>query len=123
MMVTNIASNPTDTITLRANDWTSITTIKNNPGTEYFVSAYLRVSGGSITVSFNGDGTISSNQRVSYRMTASNDFPMSMMYKVVSGSPTVTVTNMLICTSAEYWANKTMLDSIGYFTGDTMPLG
>lgn len=30
--------------------------------------------------------------------------------------------NMLICTWDEYQANKTLLDGIGYFTGDTMPL-
>lgn len=48
--------------------------------------------------------------------------PMGMSYSVVSGNPTVTVTNMLICTWDEYQANKTLLDGIGYFTGDTMPL-
>ena len=41
---------------------------------------------------------------------------------VKSGNPTVTVTHILICTDAEYQANKTLLDSIGYFTGNTMPL-
>lgn len=35
---------------------------------------------------------------------------------------TVTVTNILICTWDEYQANKTLLDGIGYFTGNTMPL-
>ena len=48
--------------------------------------------------------------------------PVSMSYHVKSGSPTVTVTNILICTKDEYRANKTLLDSIGYFDGDTMPL-
>lgn len=47
---------------------------------------------------------------------------MSMYYSVKSGNPTVTVTNILICTWDEYQANKTLLDSIGYFTGNTMPL-
>ena len=46
---------------------------------------------------------------------------MAMSYSVKSGNPTVTVTNMLICTFADYQANKTLLDSIGYFAGDTMP--
>jgi len=32
------------------------------------------------------------------------------------------VTDMLLCTFADYQANKTLLDSIGYFDGDTMPL-
>ena len=45
-----------------------------------------------------------------------------MLYSVRSGNPTVTVTNMLICMWDEYQANKTLLDSIGYFDGNTMPL-
>lgn len=122
MMVTNIASNPTATITLNANNWTQITSAPNKTGTEYFVSVYLHVSGGSINVSFNGPETISSDRRVSYHMTASNDNPMGMLYSVVSGSPTVTVTNMLICTLAEYQANKALIDGLHFFDGDTMPL-
>lgn len=119
MIVANIASNPTATITLKADIWTAITSIPSKPGTKYYVSGYLHVSGGSITVSYNGTKPISSDQRVSYYITASNGYPLGMLYKVVSGSPTVTVTDMLICTLAEYQANKTLFDSIGYFTGDT----
>ena len=122
MMVTNIASNPTATITLKANNWTPITSIPSKPGTEYFVSGYLHVSGGSITVSYNGSETISSDQRVSYLMTASNEYPLGMLYSVVSGNPTVNVTNMLICTLAEYKANKALLDQLEWFDGDSMPL-
>ena len=122
MMVTNIVSNPTATITLRAGEWTHITSVPNKPGTKYFVSVYLHVSGGSIVVSFNGPETISSDRRVSYQMTTVNDFPMGVRYSVVSGNPTVTVTDMLICTFADYQANETLLASIGYFDGDTMPL-
>lgn len=55
-------------------------------------------------------------------MTINNAFPLGMSYHAQSGNPTVTVTGILICTNAEYQANKTLLDSIGYFTGDTMPL-
>lgn len=65
---------------------------------------------------------ISASQRVGYALTANDTSAMSMSYSVKSGSPTVTVTNMLICTWDEYQANKTLLDGIGYFTGDTMPL-
>ena len=118
MMVTNIASNPTDTITLHAGAWTPITNVPKKAGTTYFVSVYMHVSGGSISL---GRQTINSDRRVSYQLTATETSSMSMWYTVVSGSPTVTVTNMLICTWAEYQANKTLLDSIGYFTGDTMP--
>lgn len=121
MMVTNIVSNPTATITLEADKWTLITSVPNKNHTEYFVSVYLHVSGGSISVSFNGSETISSDRRVSYQMTSSTDGPMCVRYHVVSGNPTVTVTNMLICTLDEYRANKALLDGIGYFTGDTMP--
>ena len=120
MMVTNLCTSPSSTITLEADNWVNITTIPNKPGTRYLVSAYVNVTGGTISLSMYGG--VSASQRVSYALTASNAGPMAMMYSVVSGSPTVTVTNMLICTFAEYQANKTLLDSIGYFTGDTMPL-
>lgn len=121
MMVTNLCTSPSSTITLSAGRWTDITTIPNKPGTKYWVSAYVNVTGGTISMSFLS-GDISASQRVSYAMTASVAGPMSMHYSVVSGTPTVTVTNMLICTLAEYKANKALLDSIGYFDGDTMPL-
>lgn len=122
MMVTNIASNPNATITLAASEWRTITSTPSKPGTTYVVSVYLHVSGGSIKVAYNGHETISSDQRVTFQMLMTGGSPMGMSYSVVSGSPTVTVTSVLICTLAEYQANKTLLDSIGYFTGDTMPL-
>lgn len=121
MMVTNLCTRPSSTITLSAGRWTDITTIPNKPGTKYWVSAYVNVTGGTISMSFLSGG-ISASQRVSYAMTASVAGPMSMYYSVVSGNPTVTVTDMLICTLDEYRANKTLLDSIKYFDGDTMPL-
>lgn len=120
MMVTNIISNPTDTITLHADKWAPITKVPKKPGTTYFVSVYLHVSSGSITV-HGSLKHISSDQRVSYRLTASESSTMSILYTVESGNPTVTVTNMLCCTLDEYLANKTLLDSIKYFDGDTMP--
>lgn len=120
MMVTNLCTRPSSTITLSAGHWVDITTIPNKPGTKYLVSAYVNVTGGTISMRSYGD--ISASQRVSYAMTASVPSPMSMYYSVKSGNPTVTVTNILICTDAEYQANKTLLDGIGYFTGNTMPL-
>ena len=63
----------------------------------------------------------STEGHVSYMTYINNSSPLSANYSVKSGSPTVTVTNILICTQADYLANKTLLDSIGYFTGDTMP--
>lgn len=87
---------------------------------KYWVSAYVNVTGG--TISMSAYGNVMASQRVSYALTSTVASPMSMYYSVRSGNPTVTVTNMLICTFADYQANKTLLDGIGYFTGDTMPL-
>ncbi len=120
MMVTNLCTRPSSTITLRAGEWVNITTIPNKPGTKYLVSAYVNVTGGTISLSMYGD--VSASQRVSYPLTASNAGPMAMHYSVVSGNPTVTVTNMLICTWDEYQANKTLLDQLEWFDGDTMPV-
>lgn len=119
MMVTNLCTSPSSTITLRAGNWVPITTVPNVGGTEYWVSVYVNVTGGTISV--NGID-LSASQRVSYQITAINSGPMSMNYSVRSGSPTVTVTDMLICKWAEYQANKTLLDRIKYFDGDSMPL-
>lgn len=86
----------------------------------YWVSFDVNVTGG--TVSFIGtQGEFSARQRVSYMTYVNNSSPLSVNYSVKSGSPTVTVTNILICTCDEYQSNKTLLDGIGYFDGDTMP--
>lgn len=120
MMVTNLCTRPTSTITLRANNWVHLTTVPSVRGMTYWVSFDVNVTGG--TVSFIGtQGEFSARQRVSYMTYVDNSSPLSVNYSVKSGSPTVTVTNMLICTWDEYQANKTLLDSIGYFDGDTMP--
>lgn len=120
-MVTNLCTRPSSTITLRADEWVQITTIPNKPGTKYWVSAYVEVTGGTISMPFFS-GDISGSQRVNYSLTASNAGPMSMTYSVVSGSPTVTVTNVLLCTWDEYQANKALIDGLYWFDGDTMPL-
>ena len=120
MMITNLCTRPTSTITLRANNWVHLTTVPSVRGMTYWVSFDVNVTGG--TVSFIGtQGEFSARQRVSYMMYVNNSSPLSVNYSVKSGSPTVTVTNMLICTWDEYQANKTLLDSIEYFDGDTMP--
>jgi hypothetical protein len=121
-MVTNIASNPNATITLAASEWRTITTAPSKPGTTYVVSVYLHVSGGSIKVAYNGHETISSDQRITFQMLMTGGSPMGMSYSVVSGNPTVTVTSMLICTLAEYQANRTLLDQLEWFDGGSMPL-
>lgn len=121
MMVTNICTRPSSTITLEADKWVNITTARSVKGTRYWISAEVNVTGGTISI-FGTQGEISARQRVSYATTLDNTFPVSMFYHVQSGNPTVTVTNILICTWDEYQANKTLLDGIQYFTGDTMPL-
>lgn len=87
----------------------------------YWVSFDMNVTGGTVSI-IGTQGEFSARQRVSYMTYVDNSGPLSVNYSVKSGSPTVTVTNILLCTLAEYQANKTLLDSIGYFTGDTMPL-
>ena len=121
MMVTNLCTSPSATITLSEVRWADITTIPNKPRTKYFVSAYVNVTGGTISMPFIS-GDISASRRVNYSLTADNAGPMSMTYSVESGSPTVIVTGMLICTLAEYQANKTLLDQLKWFDGDSMPL-
>ena len=81
----------------------------------------VNVTGGTISI-IGVDGDISASQRIGYTMISNNPNPVSMSYSVKSGNPTVTVTDMLLCTFADYQANKTLLDSIKYFDGDTMPL-
>lgn len=120
MMVTNLCAKPSSTITLKAGRWTNITTVPSKIGMKYWINVYVNVTGGTISI-IGVDGDISASQRVSYTMISNNPNPVSMSYSVKSGNPTVTVTNMLLCTWAEYQANKTLLDGIGYFDGDTMP--
>lgn len=121
MMVTNLCTRPSSTITLQADKWVNITTAPTVRFITYWISAEVNVTGGTISIS-GTQGEFSARQRVGYLMGIHNTAPVSMSYHVKSGSPTVTVTNILICTEDEYRANKTLLDSIGYFDGDTMPL-
>lgn len=121
MMVTNLCAKPSSTITLKAGRWTNITPVPSKIGMKYWINVYVNVTGGTISI-IGVDGDISASQRIGYSMISNNLNPVSMSYSVVSGNPTVTVTDMLLCTFAEYQANKALLDSIGYFDGDTMPL-
>lgn len=121
MTVTNLCTSPTSTITLRADAWTNITTVPSVNGATYQISVEVNVTGGTISI-IGADGDINARQRVSYKMIINNTNPVSMCYHVKSGSPTVTVTDMLLCSFDEYQANKAVLDSLQYFTGDTMPL-
>lgn len=119
MIITNLCTSPSSPITLRADQWVSITTIPKKLGTKYWVSAYMDVTGG--TISMSAYGAISASQRVGYALTANDTSAMAMNYHVKSGNPTVTVTNILLCSFAEYQANKVLLDGLNFFDGDTMP--
>lgn len=120
MMVTNLCTSPSSTITLQADKWVHLTTVPSVNGMSYWVSFDVNVTGGTVSI-IGTQGEFSARQRVSYMTYLNNSAPLSANYSVKSGSPTVTVTNMLICTWDEYQANKTLLDSIEYFDGDTMP--
>lgn len=119
MMITNLCTRPSSTITLRADKWVHLTTVPSVRGMTYLVSFDVNVTGGTVSI-IGTQGEFSARQRVSYMTYVDNSSPLSVNYSVKSGSPTVTVTNMLLCTWAEYQANKTLLDGIGYFDGDTM---
>lgn len=77
MMVTNLCTIPSSTITLQADKWVHITTVPSGRWMTYWVSFDVNVTGGTVSI---------------------------------------------IGTQGDYLANKTLLDSIGYFTGGTMPL-
>lgn len=120
MMVTNLISNPRLSVTLKPDEYTPISTIEKTPGT-YWCTVWLDVSGGSVTIN-NCPGTFSKSQRIGWSFTSAIADPMSLIYRVVSGSPTVKVWNMVMCKLGEYQANKALLDGLYFFDGDTMPL-
>ena len=120
MIITNLCTSPTSTITLKADKWVNITTLPSVNGATYQISVEVNVTGGTISI-IGADGDINARQRVSYKMIVNNSYPISMSYHVKSGSPTVTVTNILLCSFAEYQANKALLDGLLWFDGDTMP--
>lgn len=120
MMITNLISNPRAHVTLKPGEYTPITTIEKTPYTPYWCTVWLNVSGGSITID-GCPGIFSKDQRIGWPITATESNPMSLRYKVVSGSPTVKVWNMVMCELDEYQANKTLLDGLYFFDGDTMP--
>ena len=120
MMVTNLISNPRLNVTLKPGEYTPISTIGKQIGVAYWCTVWLDVSGGSITI-INCPGTFSKSQRIGWAFRSTSSNPMSLSYKVVSGSPTVKVWNMVLCELDEYQANKALLDGLYWFDGDTMP--
>ena len=120
MTVMNLCTSPSSTITLRADKWVNITTAPSVRLMTYWISVEVNVTGGTISIS-GTQGEFSARQRVGYLMGIGDTNPISMSYHVKSGSPTVTVTNILLCSFAEYQANKVLLDGLNFFDGDTMP--
>ncbi|HCF97347.1 hypothetical protein [Bifidobacterium sp.] len=120
MMVTNLISNPRANVTLKPGEYTPISTIGKQIGVAYWCTVWLDVSGGSVTLD-NCPDTFSKSQRIGWSLTSTNANPMSLRYRVVSGSPTVKVWNMVLCELGEYQANKALLDGLNFFDGDTMP--
>ena len=121
MTVMNLCTSPSSTITLKADKWVHLTTVPSVRYMTYWVSFDMNVTGGTVSI-IGTQGEFSARQRVSYMTYVDNSSPLSANYSVKSGSPTVTVTDMLLCSFDEYQANKAVLDSLQYFTGDTMPL-
>lgn len=121
MMVTNLISNPRRSVTLKRGEYTPISTIGKQIGVAYWCTVWLDVSGGSVTIA-GCPGTFSKSQRIGWAFTATAPNPMSMNYNVLSGSPTVKVWGMVLCELGEYQANKALIDGLGFFDGDTMPL-
>lgn len=120
MMVTNLISNPKRSVTLKPGEYTPISTIGKQIGVAHWCTVWLDVSGGSITID-NCPGIFSKSQRIGWAFTTMSSNPMSLKYNVVSGSPTVKVWGMVLCELGEYQANKTLLDQLKWFDGDTMP--
>ena len=120
MMVTNLCTSPTSTITLRANNWVHLTTVPSVRYMTYWVSFDMNVTGGTVSI-IGTQGEFSARQRVSYMTYVDNSSPLSANYSVKSGSPTVKVWNMVMCELGEYQANKALLDGLYFFDGDTMP--
>lgn len=122
MTLTNIYRTPLTGVTLKpgSNDMASCNTLM--AGRDYYVSFYAMFSGnGTVKISCGGETTFTQGGRyVSQYYPSTNTMKIAM--EVVSGSPTVQVTDFTVC--EDYAAAKRALDSLGItrFNGDTMPL-
>lgn len=121
MMVTNIYRTPLTGVTLKPglNDMASCNTL--TVGKDYYVSFWVTFSGtGSVEISCGNETTFTQGGRyVSQYYPSTNMMKIAMT--VVSGSPTVQVTDFAVCEN--YASAKQALDSLGIsrFNGDTMP--
>lgn len=121
MMVTNLVKNPTANLTTSPNMQTDIICDKLMAGVTYYVSMYVTVRGGTVSL---GSQTIDKSKRVSWTQTLTvTQTNFQLGFVVRSGKPTVSVTAMLICKYEEFTANAQLINEIKYFSGDTMPIG
>lgn len=90
-------------------------------GKDYYVSFWVTVSGpGTVKISCGDETTFTQDGRYVGRYYPSTNV-MKIAMEVVSGSPTVQVTDFTVCKG--YASTKQVLDSLGItrFNGDTMP--
>lgn len=121
MRVTNLISNPSATFTLASGIYTPVSTIGKKADTKYVLFASVHVSGGTAQVG-PGYQTISSDTRITQHFTSTYTTPMSVWCRALSGSPTVTVTNLMLVEEAQWQATKDLLTKLYWFDGNTMPL-
>lgn len=122
MMLTNIYRTPLTNVTLKpgSNDMASCNTL--TAGKDYYVRFYVMVSGpGTVKISCGDETTLTKNRPYISRYRPSTSM-MKIAMAVVSGSPTVQVSDFTVC--EDYASTKQALDSLGIsrFRGDTMPL-
>ena len=122
MTLTNIYRTPLTEVTLKpvSNDMASCNTLM--AGRDYYVSFWVTVSGpGTVKISCGDETTLTQDGRYTSRYYPSTNM-MKIAMAVVSGSPTVQVTDFTVCEN--YASAKQALDLLGItrFNGDTMPL-
>lgn len=122
MMLTNIYRTPVTSVTLKPelNDMASCNTL--TAGKDYYVSFWVTFSGpGTVKITCGNETTFTQSGRYIGQYYPSTNM-MKIAMTVVSGSPTVQVTDFTVC--EDYAAAKRALDSMGIsrFNGDTMPL-
>lgn len=123
MLMTNIYRTPLTSFTLKpgTNDMASCNTL--TAGKDYYVKFWVAVSGpGTVKISCGDETTFTQDggRYIGQYYPSANVMKIAM--KVVSGSPTVQVTDFTVCEG--YASTKQALDSLGIsrFNGDTMPL-
>lgn len=121
MILTNIYRAPLTSFTLKPgfNDMASCNTL--TAGKDYYVKFWVTVSGpGTVKISCGNETAFTQGGRYIGQYHPSTNV-MKIAMAVVSGSPTVQVTDFTVC--EDYASTKQTLDSLGIsrFNGDTMP--